>query len=251
MLKLTTTRLGPLVARVVSAETVAAETVAADALTVVLCHGYGAPGTDLCGIAGEVLAQKPALASRVRFRFPEAPLELDFVPFGGRAWWHIDVGRFERALATGEMERLFDETPEGMPQARKALAAALDAWCASTGTPRSRLLLGGFSQGSMITTDLALRLEEAPAALAIFSGTLLCRPEWTRLAPARRGLKVLQSHGTNDPLLPYPAALELKGLLEGAGLDVRFLSFPGGHGLDGEVIEAFAELVEQCAGGEA
>lgn len=246
MLKLTTTRLGPLVARVV-----AADNVAPDALTVMLCHGYGAPGTDLCGIAGEVVAQRPALATRARFLFPEAPLELDFMPFAGRAWWHIDVGRFERALATGELEKLFDEVPDGLPAARKALRACLDAWCAATGTPLSRVLLGGFSQGSMITTDLALRLEEAPAALAIFSGTLLCRPEWTRLAPARRGLKVLQSHGTHDPLLPYPAALELKALLEGAGLDVKFLSFPGGHGLDGDVIEAFAELVAEHAGAAA
>lgn len=244
MLKLTTTRLGPLLARVV-----AADGVAADALTVWLCHGYGAPGSDLCGIAGEVVALRPDLLRRVRFVFPEAPLELELMPFDGRAWWHIDVSRFERALATGELERLFDETPEGMPAARKALAAALDAWCTSTQTPRSRVLLGGFSQGSMITTDLALRLEEAPAALAIFSGTLLCRPEWTRLAPARRGLRVLQSHGTHDPLLPYPAALQLKALLEGAGLEVRFLSFPGGHGLDGDVIEAFADLVAQCAAG--
>ncbi|MBI1949647.1 MAG: dienelactone hydrolase family protein [Deltaproteobacteria bacterium] len=243
MLKLTTTKLGPLVARVV-----AADGVADDALTVWLCHGYGAPGNDLCGVAGEVVAARPALAARVRFVFPEAPLSLGFLPFGGRAWWHIDVSRFERALATGELERLFDETPEGMPAARKALRAALDAWCATTNTAASRVLLGGFSQGAMITTDLALRLEEAPAALAIFSGTLLCRPEWTRLAPARRGLSVLQSHGTADPLLPYPAALELRALLERSGMSVRFVSFPGGHGIDAEVIDAFGALVEERAG---
>ncbi|MCC7070196.1 MAG: dienelactone hydrolase family protein [Deltaproteobacteria bacterium] len=245
MLTLTTTKLGPLVARVV-----AADEVADDALTVWLCHGYGAPGSDLCGIAGEVVAQRPALASRARFVFPEAPLELELMPFAGRAWWHIDVGRFERALATGELERLFDETPEGMPAARKALRAALDAWCTATKTPYGRVLLGGFSQGAMISTDLALRLEEAPAALAIFSGTLLCRPEWTQLAPARRGLRVLQSHGSADPLLPYPAALELRRLLEGAGLDLRFVSFPGGHGIDAEVIDAFAALVAERAGVE-
>lgn len=242
MLKLTTTRLGPLVARVV-----ADDNVAPDALTVWLCHGYGAPGNDLCGIAGEVLAERPELSSRVRFVFPEAPLALELMPFGGRAWWNIDVGRFERALQTGELEQLFDETPEGMPAARKALRAALDAWCTSTNTPVSRVVLGGFSQGAMITTDLALRLEEAPAGLAIFSGTLLCRPDWSRLAPARKGLRVLQSHGTADPLLPYPAALELRALLDQAGLAVRFVSFPGGHGLDAEVIDAFGALVAEHA----
>ena len=243
MLKLTTTKLGPLVARVV-----AADDVANDALSVWLCHGYGAPGNDLCGIAGEVVAARPALASRARFVFPEAPLSLDLLPFGGRAWWHIDVGRFERALATGEIEQLFDETPDGMPAARKALRAALDAWCATTKTPVARVLLGGFSQGAMITTDLALRLEEAPAALAVFSGTLLCRPEWTRLEPSRAGLPVLQSHGTADPLLPYPAALALRALFEAAGLPVRFISFLGGHGIDADVIDAFGALITERAG---
>lgn len=243
MLKLASTKLGPLVARVV-----AADDVADDALTVWLCHGYGAPGNDLCGIAGELVAARPELAARVRFVFPEAPLALDFLPFSGRAWWHIDVGRFERALATGELERLFDETPEGMPAARKALRAALDAWCAATNTPVSRVVLGGFSQGAMITTDLALRLEEAPAALAVFSGTLLCRPEWARLAPSRAGLAVVQSHGTADPLLPYPAALELRALFERAGLAVRFISFAGGHGIDAGVIDAFGALVAERAG---
>jgi phospholipase/carboxylesterase len=234
--RLITTKLGPLVARVVEFEG------AAPTLACVLCHGYGAPGTDLVGIAGEILlsggGQAPALREKVRFVFPEAPLQ---VPFAGRAWWNIDISRYERAMSTGDIEPLFDDVPDGMPQARKMVMALVEELAKSF--PMSRIVLGGFSQGAMITTDVALRLEEAPAGLAIFSGTLLCRPEWTKLATKRAGLDVVMTHGTHDPLLPYAAAMQLKALLESSGLKIRFHEFAGGHGLDGECIDLLARLL--------
>ena len=74
------------------------------------------------------------------------------------------------------------------------------------------------------------------------------RAQWTELARKRAGLPVLQAHGTHDPILPYPAALELKRVLDDAGVRVRFHSFPGGHGIDGAALELFGEmLLEVCA----
>jgi phospholipase/carboxylesterase len=240
--RILTAKAGPLTVRVVDVE----EGGKPKAL-VVLCHGYGAPGTDLVGIAGEVLAMQPHLAKEVRFAFPEAPLALEDAPFGGRAWWHIDIGRFQRAAMTGSYAELLEETPDGLPAARRALHATVDELVRQSGVPWSRVLLGGFSQGAMVSTDLTLRLEEAPGALAVLSGTLLSRSEWARLAEKRRGLHVLQSHGTQDPILPYPAALELKSVFEAAGLSVDFTSFRGGHGIDGDVIDKLADLVAKVA----
>jgi phospholipase/carboxylesterase len=237
-MKMITARLGPLTCRIIDVDRTAPPD-----LVCVLCHGYGAPGTDLVGVAGELLSLAPALSGRVRFVFPEAPISLDFMPFEGRAWWHIDVGRFQRALEGGELEALLHEVPDGLPQARKALLAALDELCRQSRVPMGKVVLGGFSQGAMLTTDVALRLEEAPAGLAILSGTLLCKDEWERLLPKRRGLPVLQSHGTADPILPYAAAEELRALLTAAGLDVTFVRFMGGHGIDLEVLEKLAALL--------
>lgn len=237
-MKLLTTKAGPLTCRIVDVDVDRAPE-----LLCVLCHGYGAPGTDLVGLAGEVFSLRPELQGRVRFAFPEAPLALDFVPFGGRAWWHIEIDRFQRAAMTGDFEPLLREVPEGMPAARKALLATVDELARAARLPLGRVVLGGFSQGAMVSTDVTLRLEEAPAALAILSGTLLCRDEWEKLAPRRRGLKVLQSHGAQDPILPYAAALELKRVLEGAGLEVDLVSFRGGHGIDGAVVERLADLL--------
>ena len=112
-----------------------------------------------------------------------------------------------------------------------------------TGLPLSRFVLGGFSQGSMLATDVCLRLDESIGGLLVYSGTLLVEPEWRELAPRRRGLRVLQSHGTIDSLLPFEAATWLRDLFESAGADIEFLEFPGVHTIPAEAVVSSARMV--------
>jgi phospholipase/carboxylesterase len=112
--------------------------------------------------------------------------------------------------------------------------------------PGARLVLGGFSQGAMLACDVGLRLEPAPAALVLFSGSLINAPEWRQLAPRRRGLPVFQSHGREDPILPYGDAERARELLEEAGLEVEFLPFPGGHGIHPLALARAAALVARA-----
>ena len=208
-----------------------------------LCHGYGAPGDDLVSLAPEVLQHDPTLARRVRFVFPEAPLALDNVPFGGRAWWPIDMAQLQRRMVEGTVAAMMDEAPAGLPEARRLLLSTIEALQQQTKLPLSRFVIGGFSQGAMLTTDVVLRLDEAPAALVVLSGTLISKEQWRAQATRRTGLTVLQSHGTRDPILPYAGAKALEQLLVDAGLRVQFTTFSGGHGIDGAVLEALSGLV--------
>ncbi|HEY8211449.1 MAG TPA: phospholipase [Myxococcaceae bacterium] len=220
-------------------------------LLVVLCHGFGATGEDLVSFAPELVHLRPEL-EQARFVFPAAPLSLGFTGMGeGRAWWNIDFGSMEAALREGPpgIQRLHARTPEGLPQARRMLREALDVACRQANLPLSRAVLGGFSQGAMVTTDVTLRLEEAPAGLCVLSGTLICEPEWRRLAPSRAGLPVFQSHGTVDPLLPFPSAETLRDLLKDAGLGVEFHAFDDAHTIPLEVLRALADfLVKRLPG---
>lgn len=212
------------------------------AAAVVLCHGFGAPGDDLVGLYGELVHARPELAKQ-RFIFPEAPLSLG--P-GSRAWWMIDFEGLER-VNRGDPEALREfrkVEPAGMPAARTALRKLLDEVCAQTKLPLSKIALGGFSQGAMLTTDLSLRLEEAPRALAILSGTLLMEDVWRQKAKARAGLRVLQSHGTQDPILGFDMAKLLEKLLLESGLKVEFVSFQGGHGIPMNVLEKLSALLD-------
>lgn len=233
-----TTQMGELTCRIVGADQ--------PSFAVVLCHGYGAPGTDLVPMAHELLRARPELAERVRFLFPEAPLELPGF-FGGRAWWHIDIARYERAMRTGEIRDMRTEVPDGLPSSRRKLMGLLEAAQAEMGLPLGHFLLGGFSQGAMLATDVTLRLEDAPAGLAALSGTLLCEEEWRPRASKRAGLPVLQSHGTVDPILPFQAAEWLHEMLSESGLNVEFIPFHGAHTIPGEAMLSLAGMIERLA----
>jgi phospholipase/carboxylesterase len=238
-LRVTTTTLGPLRAHVVDDS----DREAPPSLVVILCHGFGAPGDDLVSLGPELCALSPTIARTTRFIFPEAPIALDGVAFGGRAWWPIDMMALQMAMARGLHRQLADESPEGLPSARQKLTAMIEVVLRDTGLPMSRVVLGGFSQGAMLATDTTLHLDEAPAGLCVLSGTLLQQHAWRRLAPRRVGLRVIQSHGRRDPILPFDGALALQQLLTDAGLVVDFFAFDGGHGIDGDALQAIADFV--------
>ncbi|HEY4260187.1 MAG TPA: dienelactone hydrolase family protein [Schlesneria sp.] len=213
-------------------------------LVVILCHGYGASGSDLVPIGEELLDQIPVLQDRVQFIFPEAPLSLDQLGLsGGRAWWPIDMVKLQLANATGRYREMRQECPEGLVDARQKLLKVVATVEAKTGLPLSRIVLGGFSQGAMLTTDSALHLDENVAGLIAMSGTLLHEPEWQKCAPAHSGLPVLQSHGTQDPLLPFAAAEWLRDLLKSADMQVEFIPFRGGHQIPMEVFGGIATFL--------
>ena len=236
------TTLGPLACRVVDTVPEGAK----PSLLVVLCHGFGAPGTDLVPLAEEMVGLQPQLDGKVRFVFPQAPLSLSGMGFyESRAWWMIDVERFSVAARQGRLAELADEVPEGLAPARRQLMATVEAALRGAELPASRLVLGGFSQGSMVATDVALRMDDAPAGLVIFSGTLLARADWTARAARRRGLRVFQSHGRQDPLLPYGNAELLRDLLTGAGLEVAFHGFAGPHTIDAGALRGGAQLIAE------
>ena len=133
--------------------------------------------------------------------------------------------------------------PEGLAQARRQLTACLEAVAQTSGLAPDRMVVGGFSQGAMVTTDLALRQDAAPAALVILSGTLTAEAEWRARASRRKGLRVLQSHGRQDPILPFEEAEALCQLLREAGLVVDFLPFDGPHTIPEEALERLGELL--------
>jgi phospholipase/carboxylesterase len=111
------------------------------------------------------------------------------------------------------------------------------------GVASERVILGGFSQGAMLATDVVLRDNRPFAGLAILSGTLIAKDEWSALMPARRGLPVVQSHGRADPILPFSAAERLHGMLETAGLQAEFVPFNGGHAIPPPALERLATLI--------
>ncbi len=199
-----------------------------DGPVIVLLHGFGAPGDDLVP-----LAQVFGLPG-VRWVFPAAPLELPMGFGDARAWWMIDMARMQQAIDAGEERNLSREIPKGLAEARALVGGLLDDVEQKLGA--KRIVLGGFSQGAMLSMDVALRGTRALAGVVLMSGTLLAETEWQPLMAARKGLRVFQSHGTRDPILPYELAERLRELLVAAGVRVDWVSFRGGHEIPRDVL---------------
>lgn len=211
---------------------------------VVLLHGFGAPGHDLVGL-WRVLD----VPEEVRFVFPEAPLSLGGMGFGeARAWWMIDVERLERAIQSGQTRDMSEEVPEGLAQAREQLVTTLDAVEQELDVGGDRVVVGGFSQGAMLALDTVLRTERSFAGTVLMSSTLLAREQWCARMAAREGMPVLQSHGEQDPLLPFSLAEELREHLREAGLHVQWVPFQGGHEIPARVLARLGGFLQQTLG---
>ncbi len=201
-----------------------------DGPVVVLLHGWGAPGDDLVPLGQEIAAPRGT-----RFVFPEAPLSLQMGFGDSRAWWMLDLEQRQREIAAGHARDLSRKVPEGLAEARTKVIALLDELERRLGA--KPIVLGGFSQGAMLACDVALHTGKPLAGLVMLSGTLLAADEWTPLMPKRKGLKVFQSHGSMDQLLPSFMAESLRDLLTQAGLSVEWVGFRGGHEIPGVVLE--------------
>ncbi|MBM4124657.1 MAG: esterase [Nitrospira sp.] len=207
---------------------------------VVLLHGFGAPGDDLVP-----LWQALDAPQGTRFVFPEGPLALSMGFGQSRAWWMLDLDKLNRDLAAGRPRDASRETPKGLAEARNQVTALLDDVTRRLGADPKRTLLGGFSQGAMLSCDVALRTARPLAGLVLLSGTLLAKEEWVPLMPKRKGLRVLQSHGSKDPLLPLFLAEQLRDYLTQAGLAVQWVGFRGGHEIPDAVLAKLGPFLRE------
>ena len=203
---------------------------------VVLLHGFGAPGTDLIG-----LLRVMDVPRDWRFVFPEAPIELGPMYGAGRAWWNLDMAALEHAMSSGKPRDLRDVEPEGLHTAADALLGMLTE--ARTHLGGSDWVVGGFSQGAMLSCDVALRSDMPLTGLVLLSAGYVDAARWKSLMPTREGLGVFQSHGRSDTLLAFDAAQALRDDLAAAGLELTFTEFAGGHEIPATVLEGLGTFL--------
>ena len=206
---------------------------------VVLLHGFGAPGDDLVA-----LWRYFNLPEEVRFLFPAAPLKLDMGFGDARAWWMLDMERVTQARAQEQWDELSQEIPRGLPIARTQVHDLLSFALETLSVPSQGLVLGGFSQGAMLSTDLVLHSDIPFAGLALLSSTLIAKQEWITRLPNRQGLPVFQSHGTDDPILAFSMAQQLREHIQLAGLPVSWVEFRGGHEIPIRVLEGLGTFLQ-------
>lgn len=200
-----------------------------DAKWVVLFHGFGADANDLAGLVDSFVFNKPC-----NWLFPNGPLSVPIGPgWTGRAWWTINMNELP-----GDWSRL---RPPNMDQAVDKAMKMLS----SMKIPMKDLIIGGFSQGAMLATELFLKMEETPAGLVCLSGTLLSQDTWSELIKKRQNSKVFLSHGEMDPVLPHKGSVQLQNFFEKNNVQTQFVSFRGGHEIPMNVIQKLKNYLEE------
>ncbi|MEM9365619.1 MAG: lysophospholipase [Planctomycetota bacterium] len=212
----------------------------------VLCHGFGAPGDDLANLAPYLIQATGPAAASFRWVFPAAPIDLtDQGMPGGRAWWPLNMARLAMLFQTQAFEELHEETPPGLVEAssllEETITEAKKQILHESDQESVPVVLGGFSQGAMVTLNVALSSEKCrPNVLVQYSGTLICRETWQKQASCLTEVSVIQTHGTADPILPFASAQLLRDMLVAAGVTVDFYAFDGPHTIEQQGIEAVA-----------
>jgi phospholipase/carboxylesterase len=204
---------------------------------VIFFHGFGADNSDLAS-----LAQALPVPKGTSWIFPNGHLSVPIGPhMEGRAWFPISVRELEGIhTASGSLE-FTREKPPGMKRARELANEMI----LKLGVPMNRIILGGFSQGAMLATEVAMKSDITPAGLAILSGALIGADDWKLGAEKKPGFSFFQSHGENDPVLSIQGARRLEALLLEAKWSGRLLAFRGGHEIPLEVLSQLGNYLKK------
>lgn len=129
----------------------------------------------------------------------------------------------------------FANDPEpGILRSRKLLSELLDQLRAR-GFPTDQTTLGGFSQGSLMSVEVGLRYPHRLAGVVGISG-YVWQPEQllAALPSVARTQRLLITHGTLDPIVPFARTREQVQLLKGSGINVAWHEFVKAHTIAGE-----------------
>jgi phospholipase/carboxylesterase len=173
-----------------------------------LLHGRGADEHDLFPLLDELDPER-----RLHGFCPRGPLSL---PPGGAHWYVVPrVGYPDRATFAASYRAASD-------------------WLDSL--PYSRIAIGGFSQGAVMSLALGLGADRPrPAAIAAFSGFIPEVEEWSfdldrPLPPIAIG------HGTYDQVIDVEFSREARDTLLTAGGELLYQEYPLQHTLDPQFV---------------
>jgi phospholipase/carboxylesterase len=202
--------------------------------SVIWLHGLGADGNDFVPIVPELdLPDAP-----IRFVFPHAPMQPVTINAGMvmRAWYDISDAAIRREDEAGV-------------RASQALVEALIEREKGRGTPASRLVLAGFSQGGAIALQTGLRHAEHIAGIMALSCYLPLADKFAaEAAPANRDVPVFMAHGTQDPIVALERATRSRDALVRLGYPVEWHEYGMPHSVCPEEITAISGWLRRVLG---
>lgn len=176
----------------------------------VLMHGVGSNAQDLFALAPYVPLQYHVLSL-------QAPYAMGPDAF---AWFQFSVNPDgSRTISAGQEKH-----------SRALLVQTVQQAAEQLGVPAERVVVGGFSQGGIMSLSLLLTAPELLHGICVWHSRLLPEVLPEQVAPeAMAGRQVWLSHGTQDDVIPLTSALVVKAHLEKLPVALTYSEYPCGH----------------------
>jgi len=172
---------------------------------IVLCHGYGGDGKDISTLA---IHWQRFLPEAI-FLCPNAP-EICAVNPQGYQWFDLSSDKEELIL---EKSLIVEEK----------LNTFIDQILNNFQLEPNNLALVGFSQGCMMSIQIALKKKKQISCLIGYSGKIINQKHLSDNIHSKP--KIFLMHGTNDTLVPPTHLLEAKEYLVKHGLKIKTKMF--------------------------
>jgi phospholipase/carboxylesterase len=189
----------------------------------VLFHGRGTDEHDLFPLLDALDPERRLLGAT-----PRGPVSL---PPGGAHWYAVrEIGYPDPNSFLATFERA---------------SAWLDSFAAETAIAPEHTVLGGFSQGAVMTYALGLGSERPrPAALIALSGFVPTVEGFALDLERQPRPPVAIGHGVFDPVISVEWGRRARRLLEGAGFDVLYREYPLPHTVDPAFVAELAPWIQ-------
>jgi len=157
---------------------------------VILCHGYGGDGKDISILAGYWRTYLPDTI----FICPDAPEKCEASPTGFQ-WFDLTDQDPEQILskslvAENKLNKLIDEVKE------------------SYNLLANKIIIGGFSQGSMISLQTGIKRKDKINSILGYSGKIIDLEHLSKNIVSRPNIFLM--HGDIDQVVPVDGLLEAK-----------------------------------------
>jgi phospholipase/carboxylesterase len=182
---------------------------------VILLHGFGASMLDLVSLCRSIHP------SGYVYICPNAPLEVSVgAGMNGYAW-----------MPPGD-----SRTPEDADRSDELLATLFDEVIDHYGVAPGQAILGGFSQGGMMTYRCGLTNPFTFRGLVVLSGRVPDADGLRSRLPPIRSQRIFVAHGAMDSLISVADARESRDFLKAEGYRPEYQEYAMGHEINNDVL---------------
>ena len=193
---------------------------------IILLHGFGAHMGDLAGLA-------PAIdATGYVYIFPNAPIPFDMGAGAAGYGWTYPRSIPQELRRADDVDSVVD-----------MLATLVDEVTAQYATDPGLVILGGFSQGGMMTYRYGLPNPDKFKGLVVLSGVAPDADTMSERLPKDRSQPIFVAHGTADMMIAVQMARDTREFLQAEGYAPVYREYDMGHEISQQTLTDVAEWI--------